>query len=41
MGADKGPAAFLNLLRLVRDRGVPFRLAIMGEAFQSQPQALM
>ena len=36
---DKGPAAFLNLLRLVRDRGVPFRLAIMGEAFQSQPQA--
>lgn len=36
---DKGPGAFLNLLQRVRDRGVPFRLAIMGEAFQSQPEA--
>lgn len=36
---DKGPAAFLDILRALKEEGCAFRLAIFGQAFQSSPPA--
>ncbi len=35
---DKNPAQLLRALRQVADRGVPFRLAICGQAFNEAPE---
>lgn len=36
---DKGPAAFLDALKVARSRGLPFRLAVLGQSFDQVPEA--
>ena len=36
---DKGPLAFLELLRSVRDQGLAFRLCVLGQSFEASPDA--
>lgn len=36
---DKGPEAFLEILLQARERGAPFRLAVMGQSFEAVPDA--
>ncbi|MTI99155.1 MAG: DUF3524 domain-containing protein [Marinobacter adhaerens] len=36
---DKGPDRLLNLLQVLEQRSVPFRLSVVGERFRSYPEA--
>lgn len=36
---DKGPRAFLDVLRVVRDHGARFRLCVLGQSFEDRPAA--
>ena len=36
---DKGPEAFLEILVQARERGARFRLAVMGQSFDAEPDA--
>ncbi len=38
---DKNPDEFFDALRVVRDRGFGFRLALLGESFQAVPSAFL
>jgi glycosyltransferase involved in cell wall biosynthesis len=38
---DKNPEEFFSALRAVADRGIDFRLALLGENFQAVPQAFL
>ena len=36
---DKGPRAFLELLRQIKSKGISFRLAMLGQEFEGRPEA--
>ena len=36
---DKGPRAFLKLLRQIKAKGISFRLAMLGQEFEGRPEA--